>query len=386
MEPKLFVQALFDWEDFWATVRTWWSLLGDPRCFSPAEMEKWLREPAFPGTGECQDWLKILRAHLFWESLMAKYPLHPIWITGLTLTIAEISEEEKLRRIRKRVKMFPKSVPEHPLFFDALGSTILRIEDFKVDESIFNEICKEIGQEGTQEQILPVLQNFSEKLREGISIPTFLGALCLAAHRATDWLGLEIINSQFWIYAFSGGELSPLWPFPSPSMENYDQEYVYLEEFKDAVKKVSCQGRTLSNTELEQMLIPNEDGRFENKYKQLDCNASHPLHRLIGRSKFIKGGTPWSAEQVARIDEEINACLEGTKSIEKLVIEEMLRQLERTGEREKFLKFFSNRANEVYRRVYERFRRRGAHMPRLPKGWRKRALQQVRGLESNFSH
>lgn len=386
MEPKLFVRALFDWEDFWATVRTWWSLLRDPRCFSLAEMRKWLREPAFVGTEEYQGWLKILRAHLFWKSLTAKYPLRPIWATGLTLT--KISEEEELRKVRRILKILPKNVPDKSLFFALLASTRVSIKDFKIDEVVFNEICKEMGQECTQEQTLAVLWALSENLREGVFIPTYLGAMCLAAHRSTDWLGLGALNSEFWIYAFSGGELNPLWPFPSPRMEKYAHEYAYLRELKDAVRKVSCQGVMLCNAELEQMLFPNEDGKFENKYEEFDCNPSHPLNRLIGRSKF-KGQTPWSADEVARINEEINACLEGRKGIEELVIEETLREFASSEKTEEFLMFFSRRANQVYHRVYERFRRRGTHMPRLPESWRRRALQQVRELikaGTNFPH
>ena len=356
-------------------MRTWWRLLRDPRCFSLAEMGKWLREPAFVGAEECQDWLEIFRAYLFWESLMAKYILHPIWVTDLTLKIAEISEEE-LRKVRRMVNILPKNVPDKSLFFTAIASTRVGIKDFKVDEVVLNEIFKEVGQEYTQEQTLAVLEDFSRKLGKGILIPTYLGAICLAAHRSTDWLGLETFNSQFWIYAFSGGELNPLWPFPSPSMEKYAQEYMYLEEFKDIVRNVPCQGRMLSDTELERMLTPNEDGKFENKFGQFDCNASHPLHKLIGRTKF-KGQTPWSAEEVAKIDEDTTACLEGRKSIEELVIEEIFREFASSEKKEEFLMFFSKRVNGVYHRVYERFRRRGTHMPRLPEGWRRRAEQQV---------
>jgi hypothetical protein len=295
-------------------------------------MGEWLREPAFVGAEECQDWLKIFKVYLFWESLMAKYPLHPIWITDLTLNIAEISEEE-LRKVRRMVKILPQNVPDKSLFFTALASARVSIKDFKVNEVVLNQIFKEVGQEYTQEQTLEVLQDFSKKLGKGVFIPTYLGAMCLAAYRSTDWLGLGAFNSQFWIYAFSGGKLNPCWPFPSPSMEKYAQGYTYLEEFKDIVRNVPCQGRMLSDNELEYMLTPNEDGEFKNKFGQFDCNATHPLHKLIGRTKF-KGLTLWSAEKVAKIDEDTTACLEGRKSIEELVVEEILKEFASSEKKE----------------------------------------------------
>ena len=91
-------------------------------------------------------------------------------------------------------------------------------------------------------------------------------------------------------------------------------------------------------------------------------------------------------EESRRIDEEIKACFTRSEKVEELLIREMekdedmiryLGQLLRSQGRKKFLEFFSKRADKTYRRMYERFRRRGIRMPTPPEGWREKAEQQI---------
>lgn len=274
------------------------------------------------------------------------------------------------------------------------------MENLKVGGLTLNEIPKEIkvaieeefGKPLEQlEQSQDMLEKLSEDLKRGFLIPTRLGAVCLLAHRSMDWLGLPIGGSSewnypshhYWIYAFFRGKLNPLWPFPSPSMETYTG-YPYLGEFEEAFRKVSGEGQRLDEAELEQLLIPGEDG-FENEYEEFSHNPRHPLHRFISAAKF-KGKSLWHPEESRRIDEEIKACCAKKEMVEELLIKEMqkdedmiryLGQLLRFQGRAKFLGSFSKKADKIYRRMYERFRRRGIRMPTPPEQWREKAQQQI---------
>jgi len=397
MEPELFTRALFSWDEFWSTIRTGWRLLGDP-LFSPTEkLEKWLLEPALIGPDEYENWTKAWITQMFWEPLMKEYPLSPIWITDLQLKIPETSEKD-LQRIKRILRTYPRQLPENVLFFSALTSTEVTMENFKVDGSTLNEIPQEIKvaieeEFGKPLEQLPqdVLEALSEDLKGGFLIPTRLGAVCLLAHRSMDWLGFPIgglsewnyPSHHYWIYAFSRGKLNPLWPFPSPSMKTY-AGYPFLGEFEEAFRKVSGEGQRLDEVELEQLLIPGED-EFGNKYEEFSHNPRHPLHRFISAAKF-KGKSLWNVEESRRIDEEIKACFTRSEKVEELLIREMEKdedmiryfgQLLRSQGRKKFLESFSKRADKIYRRMYERFRRRGIRMPTPPEGWRGKAEQQI---------
>jgi hypothetical protein len=112
MEPEVFVRAIFDWPEFWANIRIWWKLLGDPRGYSPSKMEKWLRDPALIGIEESHDWLTIMATQRLWQIMTDKYPLHPFWPTSIKLKISDISEEQ-LSNLRKIAKIYPTMYPQN---------------------------------------------------------------------------------------------------------------------------------------------------------------------------------------------------------------------------------------------------------------------------------
>lgn len=130
------------------------------------------------------------------------------------------------------------------------------------------------------------------------------------------------------------------------------------------------------------LLLGNDGGEFENKYESFEFNSNHPLRKLIHVVKF--GKVEW-VEKIKR-DQQIKTCFENRGNVEKLLIQEMredaeiiteLRYLLKAKGRERFPEFFRKRADRVYRRIHECFRRRGYCMPTPPEGWRKRCQEQI---------
>ena len=385
VDAEIFLKALVAWDEFWATIRLGWRLLEDPRRLPTERLQKWLRKPALIYGEDARTWLSIWIAKGIWDGLGENYPGYPVWQTSFQIPIDSLSTKQ-LRRIERDLAMYPRKTPQdHSLFFQALCSTQVSMPELAADINL-DELPKEAKteiEEESKESLGQLRKEISKELEGGIHMPTKLGAAYLLAHRSVDWLGLiePPLPQDWWIYAFFGGKVHPIWPHPNPP-EEIREEYRYFSEFRESIEKAPTGGQKLSEIEAQGLLLGNEEGEFERKYESFEFNLNHPLHKVIHVVKF--GKVEW-VEKIKR-DEQIKACFENRENVEELLIQEMredaeiiteLRYLLEAKGRERFPEFFRKRADRVYRRVCEHFRRRGYRMPTPPKGWRRRCQEEI---------
>jgi len=188
--------------------------------------------------------------------------------------------------------MYPRKTPQnHSLFFQALCSTQVSMQELAADINL-DELPKEVKteiEEESKESLEQLHKEISKELEGGIHMPTKLGAAYLLAHRSVDWLGLREppLPRDWWIYAFFGGKVHPLWPHPNPP-EEIREEYRYFSEFRESIKKAPTEGQKLPEIEVKGLLLGNDGGEFEKKYESFEFNSNHPLHKLIHTVKFGK--------------------------------------------------------------------------------------------------
>jgi len=389
VDAEIFLKALVAWDEFWATIRLGWGLLEDPRCLPAERLQKWLRKPALIYGEDAKTWLSILIAKGIWDGLRENYPGYPIWPTSFQIPI-DSSSTESLRRVKRDLAMYPRKTPQdHTLLFQALCSTQVSMPELAAAINL-DELPKEVKteiEEESKESLEQLRKEISKEVEGGIHMPTKLGAAYLLAHRSVDWLGLREppLPQDWWIYAFFGGKVHPLWPYPNPLKEireEFREEYGYFKEFRESIEKTPTGGQKPPEIEVKGLLLGNEEGEFEKKYESFEFNPNHPLRKLIHTVKF--GKVEW-VEKIKR-DEQVKACFENREDVEELLIQEMrgdaeiiteLRYLLEAKGRERFPEFFRKRADRVYRRLHECFRRRGYRMPTPPEGWRKRCQEQI---------
>ena len=330
LSERLFLQALFSWDEFWRTVSTAWLIVGDPRPLSVAKLRSWLIDV----DPNLNDPILIRDISLGAFSFLGGFDL-------FTQAAYIFKGGWGGKATRSAVVYF--------LGYQSLGWLGLPpdlVKGSNVPYWVYAFFGGRIDPYYPWSSRRP-RQHRDMSRRRASSLSEFRATVESVAPTAYDCL--------------TPAEITALLSFGRKSKAKYP---------------VFDPGLLLPSTK---RLLVSKPAKVRRK---LERTLTHPLYRLIHFGKF-KGRTPWEEEKSKLIDRDVEACRKGELSIEEMLKKEIIKnadfQMELKTAKMAGKTIFESKSREIatkaYRRLHERFRRRNLRMPTPPKGWRRRLRQ-----------
>ena len=316
MREELLLRALFGWDEFWATVRLGWLLLGDPRSLSEKELQAWIVEPASTDPEFFEFW-KIHERHN--ESLFLSVSLWAQLVyfrvvkaeNGTSFSSCEPTKLAAVYYLASRSMEWlglGRRIPDwvYAFFGGRLNPDFPWFEPHEQERRMF--------------KIPPALRDFSPIVR------------------AVDPKGSRLTESEIKSLLFGGFKRKHKSKYPK-----FDPQFMKSKKRRD---------HPLYS------LIHLAKFKGEMPWAEI----SKAIDRKV--EACLEGGL--NIEDLLK--EEITGNPDLLEKLETILIEE-------GGA--KFRSQFSEEATRAYRAVHGRFRRRHHKMPTPPGGWRQRCLQDV---------
>jgi hypothetical protein len=318
MKEGLFLRALFSWDEFWATIRLGWSLVGDPRSLSDKDLEAWVVEPASTDPEFLEFW-EIYDRHN--KNLFLSFSL---WAQLVYFRVTKVEDGRSF-----------SSSDSDPTKLAAVYYLASRsMEWLGLGGGARYWVYAFFG--GRVNPDFPWFQPHEQKRRMLKSPPSLrdFGAIV----KAVNLKGSRLTESEIKSLLFGS--------FKRRSKSKYPK--------------------------LDPGFMKSKKGNAHPLYSLIHLAKFKGKMPWVGISKVIDKKVEACFDGKLDIEdllkEEITGNPDLLEKLETILIEK--------GEA-KFRRQFGEEATRVYRAIHGRFRRRHCKMPTPPTGWRKRCLQDV---------